>query len=111
MAVQVLPSHHADAGCKWVPLHLALWNRHPTVARVLLKHGADVNFKTDRDEIPLHKLPEGDGGLELAQLLLKHGADPNARDVYGQTLLHVSSQRRLESRKGINEARRRCKLA
>ena len=30
--------------------------------------------------------------LGLAQLLLKHGADPNARDVDGQTLLHISSR-------------------
>lgn len=45
MVVQVLLTHHADANAiaddGWVPLHFASWFGHTTVARVLLKHGAN----------------------------------------------------------------------
>ncbi|XP_067652455.1 uncharacterized protein [Haliotis asinina] len=63
-----------------------------TAARVLLKHGADVN-KTDlRGQTTLHYLCErGNADATVLQLMLQHGADVNKTDGYGITAFHYLS--------------------
>ena len=51
-------------------------------ARMLLKHNAEVNARSDSDSTPLHHAASG-GHLELARLLLKHNAEINAETNVG----------------------------
>jgi Ankyrin repeats (3 copies) len=39
----------------WTPLHLASWNGHSKIIRLLLEHGADVDSETYYGETPLRK--------------------------------------------------------
>ena len=68
------------------PLHLALHNEHPEMAKLLIKKGADVNAKNKWGDTPLHLVLDNP---EIAKLLIEHGADVNATDNYGDTLLHL----------------------
>ena len=63
---------------------------HPTVTRVLLEHGADVNFKNSTNETPLHLVSAIDGNMEVAQLLLERGADPHLRCKFGRDSLYMA---------------------
>jgi hypothetical protein len=83
-------STHAFEFEKWAPLHFASWFGHPTVTRVLLEHGADVNLKSRMGETPLRLLSENGRNLELAQLLLEHGADPHLRSRSGMDSLYMA---------------------
>jgi hypothetical protein len=49
----------------WGPLHTASLYGHTTVARVLLEHGADVNFKNSENETPLRWLSERHGNTAV----------------------------------------------
>ena len=37
----------------WTPLHFAVNSGYNTIAKKLLKHGADLNIKNDEGETPL----------------------------------------------------------
>ena len=82
----------SDAIVKWTPLLVASDNGRLDIARVLLDHGADVNYQDSHGTSPLHlasRIPSND----LIQLLLDHGANVNASDKEGRTALyHVSYQ-------------------
>lgn len=52
----------------------------------LLKRGADIDSKDNKQTIPLIRAAEK-GQLEVVKELLKMGADINAQDVYGYTAL------------------------
>jgi ankyrin repeat protein len=60
------------------------------VVEVLVKNGANINVKNDRDgETPLHKaISRGD--IAVVKLLLAHGADVNAVSKYGVTSLNFA---------------------
>ncbi|RDD35204.1 Ankyrin repeat domain protein [Wolbachia endosymbiont of Cylisticus convexus] len=63
-----------------IPLHFAALEGDLEVAEVLLKHGADVNVKSEQGYTPLHAAA-WEGDLEVVKLLLKHEADVNARNL------------------------------
>jgi ankyrin repeat protein len=60
------------------PLQVGLLTGQGEVARVLLAHGADVNFKQSEGVTALHEAAQlGDVGV--VRMLLDAGADPNAK--------------------------------
>ena len=78
------------------PLHFACFRGKLDIARLLLDHGAQVNAKNYRWEIPLHLVSRGeydspDEGVRVAKLLLERGTDMNAQTVFGWTSLHYAS--------------------
>ncbi len=68
-------------------LQVAVASNDPTLAKVLLKAGADVNSKDKHLETPLHNAAVK-GRTGIAKVLLDAGADVNARDDDGLTPLH-----------------------
>jgi ankyrin repeat protein len=75
------------------PVGLAIFFRHPTLARELIDRGADVNAAA-RNAIgvaPVHAAAAvRDAGT--MRLLLARGADANARQQVGYTALHTAAQ-------------------
>ncbi len=64
-----------------------------SAAKILLKHGANVNPKESNGRTILMAATSSSGtSLELVQLLLKHGAEVNAQDKAGETALTIGSQ-------------------
>ena len=103
-AVQFLLRHGADVNARsndlWTPLHQAVFEEEPSVARMLLDHQADVNSLNDDGRSPLHLLsisrtPQGeDDGSDTAKLLLERGANVNAKDKDHATPLHLASAKK-----------------
>lgn len=63
---------NANPSKTWgTPLHYAAKSGNLAVARVLIRHGADVNSKTSSGWTPLNKVS---GNQEMIELLLAHGA-------------------------------------
>lgn len=64
---------------------------HEGVARLLIEHGANVNFRDDcYGMTPLHWAAER-GYEALAKLLVDHGADVNAQKADKETPLHLAA--------------------
>lgn len=63
---------------------------HLNVIKLLVKHGADVNHKTDTDSTPL-RAACFDGRLDIVQYLVNHSADVNLPNAYNNTCLMISS--------------------
>lgn len=61
------------------PLYLAVKHRLPEMTQLLIKGGADVNFKTGDDRMPPLCLAVQLGFTEIAEILLKSGAKVNDR--------------------------------
>ena len=80
----------ADVNAKdkdgWTPLHWAVREGYPEIAKLLIEHGADVNTMDYKGYTTLHLVLDNP---EIAKLLIEHGADVNATDNYGDTLLHL----------------------
>ncbi len=70
---------------------IALGNDRIDTAKLLIKHGADVNASEANGWVPLHRVAET-GDLDLAQMLVKNGAKLNAKNRHGETPLHVAAQ-------------------
>lgn len=71
-------------------LHAAVASNDPTLAKVLLKAGANVNTAGKDLETPLHSAAVK-GRTGLAKVLLEGGANVNARDERGLTPLHTAA--------------------
>ena len=69
------------------PLHVAAFNDHLDVAKLLLANKADVNAKASNGSTPLH-LAAAKGNKEIVDLLLASGADVNVTDHDGWSPLH-----------------------
>lgn len=65
-------------------LHAALAGPQPSIARLLVAAGADVNARQQAGIAPLHETAHN-GDLELTRFLLDHRADPSATDDNGKT--------------------------
>ena len=70
-------------------LGLAIFFRHPELARKLIERGADVNAaaKNPQRVAPVHAAVTV-GDRETMRSLLEHGANPDARQEAGFTALH-----------------------
>lgn len=82
-----VPSQDEESGFKGETalLQAASWGRLE-IAKILIKHGANVNAKAAWGAVPLHDAARM-GNVEVARLLLEHGADVNAKDYEGKTPL------------------------
>jgi ankyrin repeat protein len=87
----LLDSRTADG---FPALGLAIFFRHPHVARFLIEQGADVNAAADNAQrvAPLHAAAAVQD-RETAALLLERGADPNAKQQQDHTPLHGAASR------------------
>jgi hypothetical protein len=69
------------------PLHIAAFNDHINVAKLLLENKADVNAKANNGSTPLH-LAAAKGNKDMVELLLDNKADVDAKDNDGWSPLH-----------------------
>jgi len=74
------------------PLHLAARYGYGKAVELLIKHGADVNAKTNDGLTPLHAAAYN-GHVEVVKLLLERGADPTVRGTDGKTPLDVAGEK------------------
>jgi Ankyrin repeats (3 copies)/Ankyrin repeat len=64
------------------PLHEACWEKHPSMCRLLIDCGADVNARGDFGQTALHFAVRdgGDKAVEIVAMLVQAGADVDAKD-------------------------------
>lgn len=72
------------------PLHWAVTNNQPEIAKLLIARGADVHAKYDDDGHTALHMAMFHGRKDMAQVLIEHGAAVNVRDNFGYTPLHVA---------------------
>ena len=73
-------------------LHLAAYNGHTEIAKLLLANNADVNVMdaVGQTQTALH-IAAWQGHPEIAKLLLANNADVNVMDAVGQTPLNIAA--------------------
>lgn len=79
-----IETHEVEKGR--TPLHIACLLRQVAMAKMLIRHGADVNSLNFCELTPLIETAL-DGNLETAKLLIQHGADWRAVDNDGNSAL------------------------
>ncbi|PWT97199.1 MAG: hypothetical protein C5B51_31865 [Terriglobia bacterium] len=77
----------ADGGM--TPLLFAVRDGNSEMTRLLLDHGADINWSSGNRTTPL-LIALLNGQVGLAGYLLERGADPNATDAYGRGALFAA---------------------
>lgn len=75
------------------PVGLAVFFRHPRLAKTLIERGADVNAAAQNAfrVAPVHTAAAVRDAATM-ELLLQHGADVDARQQLGYTALHTAAQ-------------------
>lgn len=81
------PAHFSPDG--FTALHLAVFFRQMSVARLLLANGADVDAAAQNDSVvrPIHSAAATRDSRPV-RVILAAGADPNAKQTGGHTALH-----------------------
>ncbi|XP_065081217.1 ankyrin repeat domain-containing protein 49 [Ochlerotatus camptorhynchus] len=74
----------------YTPLHKACYNNNVEMAKLLLRHGANLEARTELGWTPLHSACKWNNA-ECVALLLQHGADINAHSQGDQTPLHITA--------------------
>ena len=72
------------------PLHMAAFNGHIEICKIILDKIVDKNPKDNSDWTPLHKAA-GNGHVEVCKLILEKVADKNPHALNGRTPLHVAA--------------------
>jgi ankyrin repeat protein len=73
----------------FLPIHVAVMTNVPTITRLLINHGANVNAQTTKGVTPLMCAAEL-GYDTLIYLLHEHGANVHARSADSVTALHLA---------------------
>ncbi|XP_057692141.1 ankyrin repeat domain-containing protein 27 isoform X2 [Corythoichthys intestinalis] len=71
------------------PLHVSCTYGHAELTSLFVRHGADVNARTDHKATPLH-LASQNNHLQVVTFLLECNAKLNKKDRYGNTALIVA---------------------
>lgn len=72
----------------YTPLHRASYGGNLDCAKYLVRHGANLEAKTNEDWRPLHCAARWNN-VEVAEFLVQQGADVNARSSGNNTPLHI----------------------
>lgn len=104
-ACKTLLARGADPRCRnamgEMPIHVACWRGYPSVVRLMLDAGIDIEEKDlTHDETPLLHAA-GNRQLLVLKLLLERGADMDAVNPYGRNALNHA---RLHQKTGNEEA-------
>jgi ankyrin repeat protein len=111
--VQILLEHGADANANnngKTPLHILsepwMYGEEDVLnhARLLLKHGAEVNRRDRDNQTPLFPAIAR-GWFKIARILLEHGADVNMGNINGKTPLHLLTESQTHDVDVLNHAR------
>ncbi|XP_054476573.1 ankyrin repeat domain-containing protein 27 [Anoplopoma fimbria] len=70
----------------FTPLHVAALHGHSALAALLIRHGANVNARTNQSATPLH-LASQNSHVQVVRFLLECNAKLNKKDHYGNTPL------------------------
>ncbi|XP_040894346.1 ankyrin repeat domain-containing protein 27 isoform X2 [Toxotes jaculatrix] len=70
----------------FTPLHVAALHGHSPLATLLIRHGANVNARTNQSATPLH-LASQNSHIQVVRFLLECNAKLNKKDHYGNTPL------------------------
>lgn len=76
------------------PLKCAVQMRHTRLLDLLVRNGADANYKDSRHVTPLH-IATFDGKADCVRILLRARADTNLKDRHGQTPLFFAPSRQI----------------
>jgi hypothetical protein len=84
-----VPLNNYDVNC--TPLHHAVQESNLSMTKLLVAHGANMNFTriTESGDSPLHEAAKS-GHKELVRFLLAHGADVSLENLYTQTPLELA---------------------
>ncbi|XP_015253443.1 PREDICTED: ankyrin repeat domain-containing protein 27 [Cyprinodon variegatus] len=81
----------------FTPLHVAALHGHSSIAALLIRHGANVNARTNQNATPLH-LASQNSHVQVVRFLLECNAKLNKKDHYGNTpLIHACLRGNLET--------------
>jgi hypothetical protein len=83
------PLNCQDKKDEWTPLTYAIYYHRWSIARVLIRAGANVNLADSANRTPL-MWSAMRNSLTTAQLLVEYGADINAVDIGGRTALQYA---------------------
>ena len=103
-SIELLLSAKADVNAADTEENTALHMvRSKADAELLLANGGNIEAKNRGKRTPLLKAIGGTSPTEVVETLLRHNADVNARDILGNTTLHLLTTAPLASRQWISD--------